>query len=841
MKRGVALLLGFLLISTIASSVPSQAHQQNGSDYFASFVPLQMQDGSTHFLKDINLSYRLVPGQNSQEIQFDRGLESCDQPGSPDAGTTTEPISFQFRPLDDSHNPLSGWETYVTYSVLDPWWGCQLQIYPSLGGDGQYMYHDDFYRRTRLAPNLEMRAFGEQTGTEYADAIQGLRGRDPINYVAMGDSYSSGESVEPYFSDSATPNLSPIVNRCHRSQRAYSQLLHAPFSSSPLIDSALSVHFIACSGARTYNVLPSGSGQYDEPPQLAQGFVNDRTNLVTVTIGGNDVGFKGALIACSVVPCIAPWIPAPSLNPVESLSSWISDTVQSQDFLDQLTLTLHAIRYDAPNATIVVSGYPTIFPVSRDDQLGCAKLAPLVDAESFLNGIGYQLNNVVQEAARRAGVYYNDRVQNAFDGHSICGGSGEWINGYTAPEITLGQSFPFVGLAAASSFHPNAAGQAGYAVSIEDFLTRQIDGGARLSTSGLPINPDPTLDSYQTLRARITSLHHRHRHRRAFTAASDTPDLSGSLGEASLSPASPIAQGCSDLLLGPGEVAHLEASGFAPNSTVNAVLYEHDGSHSGIQLGSIPVDQGGNVSGNLQMPLNLSVPNSDLVMLKGADARAGGRLAFANVGVLSPAGQCDENLPIVSMTAPSSGATYVVGQPVSARYECRDDSAASGLASCSGTSANGQLLDTSSPGQHTFEVTARDNLGNTTKRVINYSVVYSFTGFTAPVNNLPIVNVAQAGQTIPITWTIRDYAGAGISDSSSFLQVSSATVPCDSADITDEVEWTTASTGLKYLGGGTWRYNWQTSKSYAGSCRTLRLKLSDGVAEGRSASFRFKA
>ncbi|MDQ3877622.1 MAG: SGNH/GDSL hydrolase family protein [Actinomycetota bacterium] len=839
MKRGVSVLLGFLLISTLTAGVQSQAHEQAGSDYFQSMVPLTMQDGTTRYLKDLNLSYELVVGHYAQEIQFDRGLENCNQGTTVQGGTTTEPISFQYRPIDKSFEPLGRWETLETWGTMDPWWGCQLAS-PSLGQDGVYMYHEDLYRKTNLAPDIEVRVYGETTGTEYAAAITALRGRNPINYVAMGDSYSSGEGVEPYFSDSATPEFSPVLNKCHRSQRAYSQLFHAPFSSDRMIDDALSVHFIACSGARTYNVLAGGTGQYDEPPQLAQGFVNDRTSLVTITIGGNDVGFKSALEWCTVLSCLDSWLPAPSRDPVESLRTWLSEKVQSQGFLDQLTLTLEAIRFDAPNATIVVSGYPRLFPETQVEQLTCVKLAPLAGEEDFLNYLGYQLDFAIEKAAARAGVYYND-VQVPFAGHSICGSAGEWISGYTVPDLIPnplpGPGHLFPPLVGSGSFHPNAEGQSGYASSLGSFLERRVDAGAHLTSSGLPMNPTPTDDGFQPLRAARQPVIWR-RHRRRLMSTSDGP--AGSLGEARVTPVAPTTDGCSNLIFGSGEMTKVQATGFAPNSSTHVVLFEQNGSRSGTALGTLMSDANGDVGGSVQIPLDLTSPNSDLVMLDGPDAQSDGRrFAVASIALSPPFSGCDQNLPHVSVAAPADGATYAVGQPVSANYMCSDGSAGTGLASCGGTVSPGQLINTS-PGPHTFEVTARDNQGSANRVRVHYNVVYSFEGFTAPVNNLPTVNLAQAGQTIPITWTLRDYAGVGVANPSSFVDVASAAVPCGENQPSDEIEWTSSATGLKYLGDGRWRYSWQTSKAYAGSCMLLRLKLADGITEGRSASFRFR-
>ena len=109
-----------------------------------------------------------------------------------------------------------------------------------------------------------------------------------LEYVAMGDSYSSGEGIEPFLS--GTDKSSQGENKCHRSQAAYPLLLEG--------DTGLDLNltaFVACSGAITSNI--TGTGQWGEPSQLDA--LSESTDVVTLTIGGNDIGFESVLTACS--------------------------------------------------------------------------------------------------------------------------------------------------------------------------------------------------------------------------------------------------------------------------------------------------------------------------------------------------------------------------------------------------------------------------------------------------------------------------------------------------------------------------------------------------------------
>jgi Tol biopolymer transport system component len=121
------------------------------------------------------------------------------------------------------------------------------------------------------------------------------------------------------------------------------------------------------------------------------------------------------------------------------------------------------------------------------------------------------------------------------------------------------------------------------------------------------------------------------------------------------------------------------------------------------------------------------------------------------------------------------------------------------------------------------------------------SYVLNFEGFFPPVENPPIVNKANAGQTIPINWRITDKNGLPVSDQSSFVSITSYPVSCEtfSGDPTNEVqEFVAGSSGLQYQGDGWWQFNWKTPKTYKGQCRVMKLTLDD--KSEHTASFSFK-
>jgi len=124
---------------------------------------------------------------------------------------------------------------------------------------------------------------------------------------------------------------------------------------------------------------------------------------------------------------------------------------------------------------------------------------------------------------------------------------------------------------------------------------------------------------------------------------------------------------------------------------------------------------------------------------------------------------------------------------------------------------------------------------------VQISVVYSYSGFLPPVYNPDTVNVVSAGRPIAIKWTITNANGVGIIDPSNFKGITSYGVDCSvwTGDPTvTQTGQATGKSGLQNLGNGNWQFNWATSSSYKGTCRTMVLTLKDGTTH--QADFQFK-
>lgn len=234
---------------------------------------------------------------------------------------------------------------------------------------------------------------------------------EAANYTALGDSYSSGVGTREYYSDSGG---------CQRSPHAY-----------PVIDAGrlgASLTFAACAGAKVAGII---SGQL--------GSLNANTNYVTVTAGGNDLNWTQVIIQCA-----KPW-PYTCWGDIDRTETFIRNTLPG--LLDQLYT---AIKAKAPNARIVAVGYPRLFNGRECNLL--ARISP--GEQSRLNAAADLLATTTQARAAANGIVFAD-ARNAYSGHAVCD-SVEWINGTSWP---VGESY-----------HPNKAGQQGYAGLVETAL-----------------------------------------------------------------------------------------------------------------------------------------------------------------------------------------------------------------------------------------------------------------------------------------------------------------------------------------------------------------------------------
>jgi lysophospholipase L1-like esterase len=241
-------------------------------------------------------------------------------------------------------------------------------------------------------------------------------------FVALGDSYSSGEGVAPFVSGTATSR-----NRCHRSPQAYAERLRG--MGMPSVPAAF--RFLACSGAKIENFYP-GKGQYNE--KSGQLSALDRTTaLVSLTVGGNDVRFGTFIKTCVATPQCQRALNRPT-------RLLISHTARRLDDL------YRALLQKAPNAQMYVLGYPRFF--SPHPSLLCNGIDKLeaewiIDMEDALNA---GIKKAIKQVASRR-LHYVDTA-NAFSGGELCSTKKKpaYMNGIIKAHTEF-------------SFHPTALGQ----------------------------------------------------------------------------------------------------------------------------------------------------------------------------------------------------------------------------------------------------------------------------------------------------------------------------------------------------------------------------------------------
>ena len=193
----------------------------------------------------------------------------------------------------------------------------------------------------------------------------------------------------------------------------------------------------------------------------------------------------------------------------------------------------------------------------------------------------------------------------------------------------------------------------------------------------------------------------------------------------------------------------------------------------------------------------------------------------------------DGTKPTINLVTPPNGASYLIGWRVNASYSCAD--ALSLVASCVGTVPNGSRINTSSVGYHYFTVDAADNAGNLHSVTNRYNVYWPFIGFLGDVKNNKL-NKEEAGDTVKIKFSLLGNRGLGIlaDGSPTSEQVSCASVSRAKPQNRKLAKHTPAA--LTY-DDGVYTYRWQTSRSWANTCRRFTLTLDDNTTH--TANFRF--
>ncbi|HEX3511998.1 MAG TPA: SGNH/GDSL hydrolase family protein [Solirubrobacteraceae bacterium] len=219
-------------------------------------------------------------------------------------------------------------------------------------------------------------------------------------YVALGDSYSSGVGTRVFYEESGS---------CKRSPDAYGPKIAAK--------RGYTLSFQACSGAKTTEV---------NEKQL--GTLSSSTGLVTITIGGNDAGFSNVIINCALYYFTCG-------GAINEANSFIANKLPGL-----LETTYKDIRSKATTAEVIVLGYSKLF---TKEGTTCNVNFLTSGNEKKMNETAEKLDAVIKGRAEANGFkFVNPTVP--FESHEVCAKE-EWLNG---------QSLPLE-----ESYHPNVKGQ----------------------------------------------------------------------------------------------------------------------------------------------------------------------------------------------------------------------------------------------------------------------------------------------------------------------------------------------------------------------------------------------
>ncbi len=255
-------------------------------------------------------------------------------------------------------------------------------------------------------------------------------------YVALGDSYTAGPGIP-------VTRVDPIG--CQRSTRDYPALLAAALQIRDFTD-------VSCTGARTGNMtaaqqVPLGTNA----PQFDA--LHPDINLVTLTIGGNDIGFADIFQTCARLSAINPLG-----NPCERQATAGGTDIYAQRIAataPKVAQVLQGIRERSPRATVLLVGYLRLLPPT----VGCYPVFPIARGDvPYLDGVQQRLIAMLADQAGDHGAVFVDVYAGSL-GHDACQLPGvKWVEG-TAP---TSPAFPV---------HPNALGMEAVAAFALDTLT----------------------------------------------------------------------------------------------------------------------------------------------------------------------------------------------------------------------------------------------------------------------------------------------------------------------------------------------------------------------------------
>lgn len=291
------------------------------------------------------------------------------------------------------------------------------------------------------------------TGTS-ATAAPGDEHLAGLEYVALGDSYAAGYGILP-------STGSPVVG-CDQSTSNYPHLTAAELG--------LTLTDVTCSGAETGNVTTIAQVTYNGTAPIQLTALGPTTNIVTLTIGGNDLGFVDILTNCAYAALLGGVVAGTpncagfyAPGGVDSLAAAITGPVSTA-----LDNTLAAIALAAPSAKIFVVGYPALTPSTLPvggcfvDAAGTyappfpVNAYPYQDVDvSYLHTVEVALDSAMSTTSTANGAVYISNLAGS-DAHSPCATVDPYVNGITISSITVAPALAVT--LEPGAMHPNSDG-----------------------------------------------------------------------------------------------------------------------------------------------------------------------------------------------------------------------------------------------------------------------------------------------------------------------------------------------------------------------------------------------
>ncbi|MER6095819.1 SGNH/GDSL hydrolase family protein [Streptomyces sp. NPDC001728] len=320
---------------------------------------------------------------------------------------------------------------------------------------------------------------------------------DPVQWVALGDSYTAGVFVgEP------SPALgSADRDGCDRTTGSYPNLVAGMLAAEPPAGRAVKLTDVSCGGAVIGEIASDRQTPISpvEPPedgwpsvatQVERAGLNKDTDVVTIGVGGNSMSFGTMLSSCLFAGIGQPDEATPCRDAYEA-GGPVLDPESIYDKYDRVTRQyagmLRAVHTKAPDARIITVGYPTIFPedptsCDRKDTTELAAAIKGIGTVSVTHGdaawmheVTTHLNAIIRALTELSGDEYVDLAATSA-GHDACQAPDvKWVEGvcgtagsYWPTEVALGPiTLECADGNRATLVHPNAAGHANAATQVE--------------------------------------------------------------------------------------------------------------------------------------------------------------------------------------------------------------------------------------------------------------------------------------------------------------------------------------------------------------------------------------